>query len=57
MQDIENKQDIELLINEFYKKVMADPFIGPFFTKVAHFHGTYISQLWFHFGKQSCWEQ
>ena len=37
MQDIENKQDIELLINEFYKKVMADPFIGPFFTKVAHF--------------------
>ncbi len=37
MEDIKNKQDIELLVNEFYKKVIADPFIGPFFTKVAHF--------------------
>ncbi len=37
MKDIENKQDIELLISQFYKKVIADPFIGPFFTKVVHF--------------------
>ena len=37
MKDIESKQDIELLINQFYKKVITDPFIGPFFTKVVHF--------------------
>ncbi len=30
-------KNIELLVNEFYKKVIPDPFIGPFFTKVAHF--------------------
>jgi hemoglobin len=36
MKDIQNKQDIELLVDEFYKKVVADPIIGRFFTEVVH---------------------
>lgn len=30
--DIENREDIKLLVDEFYKKVIQDPEIGPFFT-------------------------
>jgi hemoglobin len=33
--DIKNRKDIELLVNEFYKKVKADEVIGPIFTEVA----------------------
>lgn len=33
--DITNRTDIELLINAFYTKVIADPLIGHFFTKVV----------------------
>ena len=33
--DIENRADIELLVNEFYKKVKADDLIGYIFTEVA----------------------
>jgi hemoglobin len=33
--DIENKQDIELLINSFYDKVRKDPMIGYIFEDVA----------------------
>lgn len=33
--DIENKEDIALLINHFYSKVVKDEVIGTFFTEVA----------------------
>ena len=32
--DIENRKDIELLVNSFYTKVKTDPVIGHYFTKV-----------------------
>lgn len=36
MKDIENRKDIEVLVNEFYAKVLKDEKIGFFFTKIAH---------------------
>ena len=33
-QDIKSREDIELLVDEFYKQVLANEVIGPFFTKV-----------------------
>jgi hemoglobin len=33
--DIENRQDIELLLNRFYEKVFKDDLIGRFFTEVV----------------------
>ncbi|WP_439506456.1 group III truncated hemoglobin [Sediminibacterium sp.] len=33
--DIINRDDIELLINSFYKKVQKDPLIAFFFTKIV----------------------
>jgi len=35
MRDIQNKTDIEFLVNTFYKKVKKDSTIGFFFTEVA----------------------
>ena len=35
MNDIETRDDIELLMREFYKKVMNDEKIGFIFTNVA----------------------
>lgn len=35
MQDIENKKDIELLVDTFYDKVLANQTIGPIFSDVA----------------------
>ncbi len=37
MKDIESREDIGLLVNEFYKKVVPDKLIGHFFTRVVHF--------------------
>ncbi len=37
MADITTKQDIQILVDTFYKKVVTDPVIGHFFTEVAHF--------------------
>lgn len=34
--DIENRVDIELLVNEFYIKVKADALIGYIFTEIAN---------------------
>jgi hemoglobin len=34
--DIQNRQDVELLINSFYNKVKVDPVISYFFTDVVH---------------------
>ena len=36
MRDIENRQDIELIVNLFYRKLLIDPVVGHFFTKVIH---------------------
>lgn len=33
--DIENRKDIELLVDAFYEKVKKDPVIGKFFTEVV----------------------
>ncbi|WP_106792531.1 group III truncated hemoglobin [Aquimarina sp. Aq78] len=35
MKDITSRQDIEFLMNAFYKDAFADPAIGIFFTKIA----------------------
>ena len=35
MKDIENRDDIKFLVDEFYKQVVNDDIIGLFFTKVA----------------------
>ena len=35
MNDIENRQDIERLVNNFYEKVLADDTISHFFTDVV----------------------
>ncbi len=35
MKDIENRTDIEVLVNAFYQKVQQDPLIGYIFTDVA----------------------
>lgn len=32
---IENREDIELMVNSFYEKVTKDDLIGPFFNEVA----------------------
>jgi hemoglobin len=36
MKDIENKEDIAFLMNEFYSKMLNDDEIGYIFTDVAH---------------------
>lgn len=59
MKDIESREDIELLVNEFYKKVVPDKLIGHFFTRVVHFtweeHIPVMISFWdtVLFGKQS----
>ena len=35
MKDITSRNDIELLVNEFYKKVLKDELIGFIFTKIV----------------------
>lgn len=37
MKDIESEGDIFLLVNEFYKRVVKDDLIGPFFTEIIKF--------------------
>lgn len=34
MKEIENRKDIEFLVDEFYKQVVKDELIGFFFTEV-----------------------
>ena len=36
MKDIENRKDIEHLVNEFYAKVLKDEEIGFFFNEIVH---------------------
>lgn len=37
MKEIENINDVEFLVDEFYKKVVVDELIGKFFTVVVNF--------------------
>jgi hemoglobin len=50
MRDIETRNDIELLMQEFYKKVMQDEMIGFIFTDVAQLdlkhHLPIITDFW-----------
>jgi hypothetical protein len=55
-EDIQNREDLELLVNEFYKKVINDPIIGDFFTKIVDFSWKSTFLLWFHSGKHSYWD-
>lgn len=36
--DIKNREDIELLVDTFYKKIRTDKSLNYFFTEVAHVH-------------------
>ncbi len=42
MNDIQNREDISVLINSFYLKVMTDPIIGHFFTETNFSLETHI---------------
>ena len=35
MKDIENREDIEFVVNSFYEKIIKDDLIGVFFTKIV----------------------
>lgn len=35
MRDLENRQDLEILLNRFYELAFSDPLIGIFFTEVV----------------------
>jgi hemoglobin len=35
LDDLKNREDIELLINTFYEKIVADELLGPIFNEIA----------------------
>lgn len=43
--DIQNREDVFLLVSEFYKKVRKDPVLGPFFNRVIHDWEAHIERL------------
>lgn len=50
MKDITNREDIELLVDQFYSKALQDPLIGHFFTQVRELdmqhHAPKICDFW-----------
>ena len=50
MKDIENRQDLEMLLGEFYNRLLKDPVIGYVFTDVAKInieeHLPVITDFW-----------
>lgn len=36
MTDLQNREDVERLVTEFYTRAFADELIGPVFTEIAH---------------------
>jgi hemoglobin len=50
MKDIETAADIKMLVDKFYKQVITDDLIGPFFTKVVELdldkHVPVICEFW-----------
>jgi len=43
--DISSRDDVKLVVSEFYKKVRADAFLGPFFNKVISDWEAHIENL------------
>ncbi|MEO8773300.1 MAG: group III truncated hemoglobin [Gelidibacter sp.] len=43
--DIQNREDVFLLVSEFYKKVRQDPVLGPFFNRVIKDWEAHIDRL------------
>ncbi len=43
--DIQNREDVNLLVSEFYKKVRKDPVLGPFFNRVITDWEAHIERL------------
>ena len=43
--DISSRADVKLLVSEFYKKVRANDFLGPFFNNVIHDWDEHIENL------------
>ena len=43
--DIQNRDDVFLLVNEFYIKVRKDPILGPFFNNAIKDWDTHIDHL------------
>ena len=43
--DIENREDVYLLVSEFYRKVRKDPVLGPFFNRVIKDWEAHIERL------------
>lgn len=44
-QDIQNREDVFLLVSEFYSKVRKDPVLGPFFNRVIKDWEAHIERL------------
>ena len=43
--DIQNREDVYLLVSEFYRKVRKDPVLGPFFNRVIKDWEAHIERL------------
>lgn len=43
--EIENREDVFLLVSEFYKKIRKDPELGPFFNRVIKDWDAHIERL------------
>lgn len=43
--DIENREDVFLLVTEFYKKVRKDEVLGPFFNRVINDWDAHLERL------------
>ncbi|MGC1633615.1 MAG: group III truncated hemoglobin [Gelidibacter sp.] len=43
--DIENREDVYLLVSEFYQKVRKDPVLGPFFNRIIKDWEAHIERL------------
>ncbi|MGV8814077.1 MAG: group III truncated hemoglobin [Gelidibacter sp.] len=43
--DIENREDVYVLVSEFYRKVRKDPVLGPFFNRVIKDWEAHIERL------------
>jgi hemoglobin len=48
-QDIQNRNDVSLIVNQFYKKVRVNPELGPIFNNVIsdwNHHLSHITDFW-----------
>jgi hemoglobin len=47
--EIENREDIKLLVNQFYESVLADPQLAPFFADAVQTHWPQHLELMYRF--------